>query len=92
MVTLLVNGAIAARIDSAGELDTAITFVVEGRMAQMYAIRNPEKLGGWKRWRSAAVTALWLRPEDLRPTLGGIECRRLRWWRVSRRRRERLRS
>ena len=44
--TLLLNGAVAARIDPAGELDTAIAFVVEdGRIARIYAIRNPHKLG-----------------------------------------------
>jgi RNA polymerase sigma-70 factor (ECF subfamily) len=43
--TLLVNGAVAARIDLAGELDTAVTFVIEdGRIARIYAIRNPHKL------------------------------------------------
>lgn len=46
ITTLLVNGAVAARIDPAGEFDTAITFIVEdGRIARMYAIRNPHKLG-----------------------------------------------
>ncbi len=35
----------AARIDPAGELNTAVTFVVEdGRIARIYAIRNPHKL------------------------------------------------
>jgi RNA polymerase sigma-70 factor (ECF subfamily) len=43
---LLLNGAVAARIDSTGEFKTAITFVVEdGRIARIYAIRNPHKLG-----------------------------------------------
>jgi ketosteroid isomerase-like protein len=46
ITTLLVNGAVAARIDPAGELETAITFVVEdGRITHMYAMRNPHKLG-----------------------------------------------
>jgi RNA polymerase sigma-70 factor, ECF subfamily len=46
IATLLVNGAVAARIDPAGDLETAITFVVEdGRITHMYAIRNPHKLG-----------------------------------------------
>jgi RNA polymerase sigma-70 factor (ECF subfamily) len=45
IATLLLNGAVAARIEQAGELDTAITFVVEdGRIARIYAIRNPHKL------------------------------------------------
>lgn len=44
--TLLVNGGVAARIDPSGELDTAVTFVIEdGRIARIYAIRNPQKLG-----------------------------------------------
>ena len=46
VATLLLNGALAARIDLAGELNTAVTFVVEdGRIARIYAIRNPHKLG-----------------------------------------------
>jgi RNA polymerase sigma-70 factor (ECF subfamily) len=46
IATLLLNGAVAARIDPAGELNTAVTFVVEdGRIARIYAIRNPDKLG-----------------------------------------------
>ena len=39
------NGAPAARIDLDGELDTAVTLVVEdGRITRIYAIRNPHKL------------------------------------------------
>jgi RNA polymerase sigma-70 factor (TIGR02957 family) len=46
VATLLLNGAVAARIDLAGELDTAISFVIEGgRITRIYAIRNPNKLG-----------------------------------------------
>ena len=46
VATLLLNGAVAARIDPAGEFNTAVTFVVEdGRIARIYAIRNPNKLG-----------------------------------------------
>jgi RNA polymerase sigma-70 factor (TIGR02957 family) len=46
ITTLLVNGAVAARIDPGGEFDTAITFVLEeGRINRMYAMRNPHKLG-----------------------------------------------
>jgi RNA polymerase sigma-70 factor (ECF subfamily) len=45
VATLLLNGSVAARIDLAGELNTAVTFVVEdGRIARIYAIRNPHKL------------------------------------------------
>jgi RNA polymerase sigma-70 factor (ECF subfamily) len=44
--TVWLNGALAGRIDLGGELDTAVTFVVEdGRIARIYAIRNPHKLG-----------------------------------------------
>ncbi len=44
--TVWLNGAPAGRIDLAGELNTAVTFVVEdGRIARIYAIRNPHKLG-----------------------------------------------
>jgi RNA polymerase sigma-70 factor (TIGR02957 family) len=46
IATPLVNGALAARLDPGGELETAITFVVEdGRITRMYAMRNPHKLG-----------------------------------------------
>jgi RNA polymerase sigma-70 factor (ECF subfamily) len=39
------NGAPAARIDLAGEIDTAVGLVVaDGRIARIYAIRNPHKL------------------------------------------------
>lgn len=45
ITTPLVNGAVAVRIDPGGELDTAVTFVVEdGRITRIYAIRNPHKL------------------------------------------------
>jgi ketosteroid isomerase-like protein len=45
VTTLLINGAVAARIDPAGELDAALTFVVDdGRIARIYVIRNPHKL------------------------------------------------
>jgi len=43
---LLLNGAVAARIDPAAELDTVLSFVVEdGRIVRIYGIRNPHKLG-----------------------------------------------
>jgi RNA polymerase sigma-70 factor (ECF subfamily) len=43
--TVSINGAPAARIDLAGELSTAISLVVaDGRIARIYAIRNPHKL------------------------------------------------
>ena len=43
--TVWLNGAPAARIDPTGELNTAVTFVVEdGRITRIYAIRNPHKL------------------------------------------------
>lgn len=46
IATLLLNGAVAAWIDPAGELNTAVTFAFEGgRIARIYAIRNPHKLG-----------------------------------------------
>ena len=46
VATLLLNGSVAARIDLAGELNTAVTFVIEeGRISRIYAIRNPHKLG-----------------------------------------------
>jgi RNA polymerase sigma-70 factor (TIGR02957 family) len=41
------NGAPAARVDLAGELDTAVSLVVaDGRITHIYAIRNPHKLTG----------------------------------------------
>jgi RNA polymerase sigma-70 factor, ECF subfamily len=46
ITTPLVNGAVAARVDPGGPLDTAITVVVEdGRITRLYAMRNPDKLG-----------------------------------------------
>jgi RNA polymerase sigma-70 factor (TIGR02957 family) len=43
--TVWMNGAPAVRIDLAGELDTAISVVIEdGRITRLYAIRNPHKL------------------------------------------------
>jgi RNA polymerase sigma-70 factor (ECF subfamily) len=46
VATLLINGAVAARVDPGGEFNTALTFVVEdGRIACIYVIRNPHKLG-----------------------------------------------
>jgi RNA polymerase sigma-70 factor (ECF subfamily) len=46
VATLPLNGAVAARIDLAGELNAAMTFAVEdGRIARIYAISNPDKLG-----------------------------------------------
>jgi RNA polymerase sigma-70 factor (TIGR02957 family) len=44
--TLVLNGALAARIEAAGDVHPVITFVVEnGRIARLYAIVNPRKLG-----------------------------------------------
>jgi RNA polymerase sigma-70 factor, ECF subfamily len=43
--TVWLNGALAARIDLAGALDTAISMVVaDGRITHIYAMRNPRKL------------------------------------------------
>ena len=43
--TVWLNGAPAGRIDLAGELDTAVSLVVEdGKITRIYAIRNPHKL------------------------------------------------
>jgi RNA polymerase sigma-70 factor (ECF subfamily) len=43
--TLLLNGAVAARIDPGGALHAVLTFVVEdGRITRIYGIRNPHKL------------------------------------------------
>ncbi|MBK1787679.1 RNA polymerase sigma-70 factor [Prauserella cavernicola] len=45
ITTLHVNGWMAARVDPAGEFETAVAFVIEdGRISRLYAIRNPEKL------------------------------------------------
>ena len=44
------NGAPALRIDRAGEFDTAVGLAIEGgRIARIYAIRNPRKLAGLDR-------------------------------------------
>jgi hypothetical protein len=46
ITTPLLNGAVAVWIDPAGEANTAVTFLFEGgRIARIYAIRNPHKLG-----------------------------------------------
>ena len=46
IATPLLNGAVAVRIDPAGEANTAVTFMFEGgRITRIYAIRNPHKLG-----------------------------------------------
>ena len=43
--TMWLNGAPAARIDLAGELDTVVSVVVaDGRITHIYAMRNPHKL------------------------------------------------
>jgi RNA polymerase sigma-70 factor (ECF subfamily) len=48
------NGAPAGRFDPGGELNTAVSLVIEdGRIARIYAIRNPHKLS-----RLDAETAL----------------------------------
>jgi RNA polymerase sigma-70 factor (TIGR02957 family) len=46
VATLLVNGAVAARLHPTGDYKPVIAFVVEdGRIARIYAIANPQKLG-----------------------------------------------
>jgi RNA polymerase sigma-70 factor (ECF subfamily) len=46
VATLLLNGAVAARIQLAGEFNAVVTFVVEdGRISHVHAILNPHKLG-----------------------------------------------
>jgi RNA polymerase sigma-70 factor (TIGR02957 family) len=45
MTTVWLNGAPAGRFDVDGELDTAVSLVVEGgRITRIYAMRNPRKL------------------------------------------------
>jgi RNA polymerase sigma-70 factor (TIGR02957 family) len=45
--TTWLNGALALRIDPAGEFDSAVSLTVEGgRITRIYAIRNPHKLAG----------------------------------------------
>ena len=47
--TVWLNGAPGGRVDLAGELDTAISLVVaDGRIARIYAIRNPHKLARFR--------------------------------------------
>jgi RNA polymerase sigma-70 factor (ECF subfamily) len=46
LTMLLINGAVAVRIDPDGEFDTALNFAIEnGRISRIYAVRNPHKLG-----------------------------------------------
>jgi RNA polymerase sigma-70 factor (ECF subfamily) len=43
--TMWLNGAAAVRIDLDGQLDTAVSLVIEdGRITRIYAVRNPHKL------------------------------------------------
>ena len=50
IATLLINGAVAVRIDPDGEFDTALNFAIEeGRISRIYAVRNPHKLGRLER-------------------------------------------
>jgi RNA polymerase sigma-70 factor (ECF subfamily) len=45
VATLLLNGAVAARIRPAADIDAVLTFVVEhGRISRIYTIVNPQKL------------------------------------------------
>jgi RNA polymerase sigma-70 factor (TIGR02957 family) len=45
LARLLINGALAVRIDPGGEFDTLLTFAIENdRISRIYAIRNPHKL------------------------------------------------
>jgi len=45
IVQLLLDGTVPSRIDPRAELDTVFTFVIpDGRIARMYAIRNPHNL------------------------------------------------
>ncbi len=45
VATVWLNGALAGRIELAGELNTAVSLVVEdGRITRIYAMRNPHKL------------------------------------------------
>jgi RNA polymerase sigma-70 factor, ECF subfamily len=53
--TTWLNGAPALRIDPGGEFDAAISLTVEGgRITQIYAIRNPHKMGGLEKVVSLA--------------------------------------
>jgi RNA polymerase sigma-70 factor (ECF subfamily) len=48
--TVSLNGSLALRIDIAGRLDTAVSLAVaDGRITRIYAMRNPQKLGGLDR-------------------------------------------
>jgi RNA polymerase sigma-70 factor (TIGR02957 family) len=44
--TLWLNGSLGGRVTLDGEVDTVMSFVVEGgRISRLYAVRNPHKLG-----------------------------------------------
>jgi RNA polymerase sigma-70 factor (TIGR02957 family) len=46
LTMVLINGAVAVRIDPDGKFDTVLNFAIEqGRISRIYAIRNPHKLG-----------------------------------------------
>lgn len=45
LATVWLNGALSVRIEIAGALDTAVSLeIADGRIARIYAIRNPHKL------------------------------------------------
>jgi hypothetical protein len=45
VLPMWINGAPAMRLDLGGELDTAVSFVLDGgRITGIYAVRNPDKL------------------------------------------------
>jgi len=45
VLPMWLNGAPAMRLDLAGELDTAVSLVLDGgRITGIYAVRNPDKL------------------------------------------------
>jgi RNA polymerase sigma-70 factor (ECF subfamily) len=54
ITSVLVNGALALRIDPDGEYNTTVSLVVDrGRITHIYALRNPHKLS-----RLGTTTAL----------------------------------
>jgi RNA polymerase sigma-70 factor (TIGR02957 family) len=53
--TIWINGSPAARVDIGGQLDTAVSLVIEnGRVTRLFAVRNPHKLAGLE--NAAALT------------------------------------
>lgn len=66
IATLLLNGAVAARIEGAAEVDTAITFVIEGgRITRILCDPQPAQAGAAGAGGGAAAVTLLSHPPQV---------------------------